>query len=194
MNAALVDIGNVLLKLRRNPMDFLLPASADTSTREAFLQLYCCFESGAVSESEFVSRAIAITGFSGSEKEFEMAWCDIFDPMPEMWEWCAKKKEEGVRLVLFSNTNTLHLARFLQEPVFGLFDDAIYSFEIGEMKPGNGMYEYAVGALGLNPAETLYVDDLEQNIETGRRFGFCCSHFLPDDPAGSVARLDTLSC
>lgn len=192
MKAALVDIGNVLLKLRRNPMDFLVPDGAGEVLREAFLQLYCCFESGVVSEQEFVSRAMSITGFQGSPVEFESAWCDIFDPMTEMWEWCERKKAEGMKLVLFSNTNTLHLARFLKEPIFSQFDAAIYSFEIGEMKPGDGMYEYAVGKLGLNPSETVYVDDLEQNIETGQRFGFRCSQFFPGDPVGSVARLDDL--
>ena len=173
-------------------MDVLLGSSPGERSRDAFFQLYCCFESGVISETEFVSRAMNITGFAGTSEELISVWCDIFDPMPGMWDWCARKKKEGMKLVLFSNTNSLHRARFFREPVFSLFDDAVYSDEIGEMKPGNGMYEYAIHKLGVNPTRTIYVDDLEANIETGRRFGFQCSRFFPDDPITSVARLDAM--
>lgn len=192
VEAALVDIGNVLLKLRRNPVDAVLSASAGDVVRESFFQLYCCFESGVVSEEEFISRGMDIAGFEGSSDEFAEAWCDIFGPMPDVWAWCERRKAEGMRLVLFSNTNSLHKKRFFQESVFSLFDSAVYSDEVGEMKPGKGMYEYAVNVLKLNPSRTLYVDDLEENVEAGRRFGFRALRFLPDDPMRSLAEMDDL--
>ena len=35
------------------------------------------------------------------------------------------------------------------------------------MKPEPGMYEQAIERFNLNPEQTLYIDDLPENIESG---------------------------
>ena len=68
------------------------------------------------------------------------------------------------------------LAKF---SIFNHFEGGIYSHLAKVMKPQPGMYEQAIAAYGLDPAQTFYVDDLEPNIQTGRQLGFVCHHYDP---------------
>ena len=46
------------------------------------------------------------------------------------------------------------------------------SYQTGYVKPEPEIYHYAIREHGLVPEETLYIDDLPQNIATGRELGF----------------------
>lgn len=197
IDSVLVDIGNVLLRLRCNPIDALLSKGRVASceireVREELNRLYCCFESGQIHSAQFVEEAMELTKFVGNVSDFEHTWCDIFDLIPEMWEWCRGMKARGMRLVLFSNTNELHRERFLKYPNFCMFEEAIYSDFVGQMKPESGMYREAIDRLSLVPSRTLYVDDLKDNVETGRKFGFCSYLFRPSEVSECVSDLDLL--
>ncbi len=190
---ALIDVGNVLLRIRNNPWSGIFGTdSPDESRLAAFMQVYTLFESGGLRSSEFISRCKEITGFRGSDDEFTFRWCDIFSPIQPMHDFCAWMKERSVRLVLFSNTNPLHEEDIRKSPFYHLFDNAIYSYVIGEMKPGDAMYEYAISGLRMDPSETLYVDDLPGNILTGKVFGFHSYRFDPASIEQNVEELKSI--
>lgn len=190
---ALIDVGNVLLRLRSNPWEGLFRGSIpDEARMTAFRQLYALFESGGLRSEEFISRGMEITNFQGSADEFSFRWCDIFAPIHPMHDFCAWMKERSVRLVLFSNTNPLHEEEIRKSAFYRFFDNAVYSYVVGEMKPGDGMYEYAVSGLRLDPAETLYVDDLAENILTGKVFGFRSYRFDPMRVEQNVEELKSI--
>ena len=56
--------------------------------------------------------------------------------------------------------------------IFDAFAGGIYSHEAKSMKPDQPMYQQAIERFGLVPEETLYIDDLPANIETGNSLGF----------------------
>lgn len=60
------------------------------------------------------------------------------------------------------------------------FDGIITSFEAHCYKPDDEIFLYTIKTLGINPAETLYLDDSMANIEAGERFGFHGVH-IPTD-------------
>jgi glucose-1-phosphatase len=182
--AFLFDIGNVLVRFDFAPATARLADLSEVSASEA-MALISPFkddlESGRISSQDFVTQCLALTRFHGTEEDFITLWCDIFTenaPMIALVEELAKEHP----LYLLSNTNALHkdwlFARF---PVFQHFKGGIFSHEAGCMKPHDEIYEAALSQLGLDPAETLYIDDLSDNIVAGERFGFVCHQYSPDN-------------
>jgi putative hydrolase of the HAD superfamily len=101
-----------------------------------------------------------------------------------MWKCVRRFKDAGHRLILFSNINGIHVPWIYDEfPEFHLFDDAVMSFRTGFIKPDPEIYHHAIERHGLIPAETLYIDDLPQNIATGHDLGFHCFQYDQRDHA-----------
>jgi putative hydrolase of the HAD superfamily len=174
----LFDIGRVLLDFDfESSLRRLLPAGADDAggRMERLLERRDEFESGAVDPDEYIGRALELLGSDAGPDEFRDAWRNIFTPVKPMWERVGRLSAAGHRLILFSNTNAIHCPWIFEAfPQFSLFHDAVLSYQVGSVKPHAPIYEHAIRTCGLVPEETLYIDDLPDNIATGRRFGFQC--------------------
>lgn len=185
----LYDIGRVLLDFDfESSLARLLPADCpDPAERlNRLLVRKDDFEAGAIAPDDFAGWALEVLGSDASPAEFRHAWQQIFTPNRPMWDCVRSLAESGKhRLILFSNTNAIHCPwLFSAWPEFSLFDGAVLSFETGFIKPHPEIYQAAVDAHALDPASTLYIDDLPQNIATGRDFGFHCFQYdLNDHPA-----------
>jgi epoxide hydrolase-like predicted phosphatase len=59
-----------------------------------------------------------------------------------------------------------------------LVDDVIISAEEKIAKPDERIYRIAVDRLGVQPEESIFVDDLLPNVEAARQFGMKAVHFL----------------
>lgn len=184
----LFDIGNVLLSFDLDPAVEKLNHRQDLDTagaRKRVEHRRNPLESGHCGENEFLRAVKQDLAFPGTTYEVRALYEDIFQPVPHTWSLAESLAARGFRLILFSNISSIH-SRFirLRYPVFRHFPEAIYSYEVGDMKPGPGMYRHATDTLGLTPEKTFYIDDLAANIETGRRFGFRChlyDHHRPQD-------------
>jgi putative hydrolase of the HAD superfamily len=191
----LFDIGKVLLDFDfEKALVRLLPPGVDRAGLDAFLAGRDAFERGDVEHEDFVAQALAALGHGVTREDFEHAWRDIFTPNLPMWEVVGRLAAEGHRLLLFSNTNPIHCPWFLGAyDIFRHFEAGTYSFEVGSMKPEPAIYQRAIDDHGLVPGETLYIDDLAANIETGRRLGFRCHRYDLADHAAFEAWLRALS-
>ena len=174
--ACLFDIGNVILRF-----DFQIAARAVSDRcpagEEEIIPLLSpladAFERGALLVEEFVAAATEKIGFTGKPEEFSRAFAEIFilhEPVAELIDSLA---EEPIPLYLLSNTNEIHRRYFTSEweSIFARFDGAVYSHEVGHMKPEPQIYEIAIERFGLDPDQTLYIDDREENIVAGADFG-----------------------
>jgi putative hydrolase of the HAD superfamily len=177
----LFDIGNVLLELHfERASRRLFPDPPDDLPQRIgrVEELMIEFETGRIDTGSFVGRAAAAIGLKGREEDFAAAWTDVFEPNRPMWDCVARLAAGGHRLILFSNTNDLHMDYALERyPVFRHFPEAVFSQRVGSMKPEPPIYQHAIGHHGLNPGDTLYIDDKLENIEAGRRFGLDCWHY-----------------
>lgn len=174
--AALIDIGNVILHVDfLTSLRTLVPQElADPDGRiYSLLEKKDDFEGGALSDEEFVAWASGKLQFTGTEKEFLFAWNNIFSPNLLMWETLRDLKARGFQLILFSNTNQMHADFFLKEyaEIFELFDGEVFSHLAGSIKPDPAIYHHAFEKYDLLPEETLYLDDLPENITTGLQLG-----------------------
>ena len=181
----LFDIGRVLLDFDfETSMTGLFPAGISGSEQRMTLLLERKdeFETGKIGVDEYVAWALEILGSTATTGEFTAAWQRIFTPNEPMWQCVRKLAGDGHRLILFSNTNAIHCPWVFDEyPEFSLFHDAVLSFNTGFIKPQPEIYHHAIGAHDLIPSETIYIDDLEANIATGRELGFRCWRYDLND-------------
>ena len=174
----LFDIGKVLLDFDfENSLRHLLPPETPAQEIDErlarMLERKDDFESGRVSPEDYIPWALEILGHEITHEKFVTAWQNIFTPNQAMWRVVEKLHGEGHRLILFSNTNAIHCPWIFEIfEVFRSFESGVLSFEVGAIKPEEKIYHHAIKAHGLVPGETLYIDDLHANIETGKRLGF----------------------
>ena len=179
--AALFDIGNVLVHLDfENSLVRLVPPGVEDCKERIYslLEKKDELEAGAIAENDFIAWASGQLGFTGTSEAFLEAWNSIFEPIHAMWGIAAFLRSQRLKIILFSNTNSMH-ARWLLEnyDVFEDFDGRVFSHEVGALKPDPAIYQHAVEEFGLTPADTLYLDDLPENIAKGEELGFRCHQY-----------------
>ena len=191
----LFDIGRVLLDFQFEPSltRLLPPGTPDAPARlTRLLERKDEFETGAIDVETYVTWALGVLGSSASPSEFHHAWQQIFTPNEPMWECVRKLSADGHRLILFSNINAIHYPWIFEEfPQFSVFDAGVISFIAGSIKPHPEIYQYAIDNHGLDPATTLYIDDLPENIATGRELGFRSWQYDLNDHAAFESWLTT---
>jgi putative hydrolase of the HAD superfamily len=184
----LFDIGRVLLDFDfESSLARLLPPTCDGAHERLsrLLERKDEFEAGAVDPESYINWALGILGSDAGHDGFREAWRRIFTPNEPMWQEVRRLNSAGHRLILFSNTNAIHCPWMFEAfPGFSHFHGAVLSFEVGAIKPDPPIYQHAIDAHALDPTTTLYIDDLADNIATGREFGFHCHQYnLNDHPA-----------
>jgi len=170
------DIGNVLIPfdfnraLRRIATQSPLPLQeVPPEAKHLFSEVY---ESGKIDRAEFLRRALPLLEYRGTEADFVAAWEDIFVENFAMTR-LVNRLRERYPLYLLSNTNDIHANYFeTKYPVFQSFSNAVYSHRAGFLKPGREIFEIAIRQFGVEPGETVYIDDLPANVATARDFGF----------------------
>jgi len=108
---------------------------------------------------------------------------------PVMLDWLSQLHAAGFKTGLLSNmpvdlmTYVLANFRWMEN-----FDFKTFSCEVRLLKPDPAIYEHTLRGLGVAAAETLFVDDRENNIQAGRKLGMRAIQFrsvaqLKDDLA-----------
>lgn len=94
----------------------------------------------------------------------------------------------GLRTGLLSNS--WGMADYPRHLFPGMFDVVVISGEVGMRKPEERIFRHAAGLLGLDPAECVFVDDIEVNVAAAEAVGMTA--ILHTDPAATLARLGEL--
>jgi len=91
-----------------------------------------------------------------------------FEHQPAMNALVRRAKAHGIRTALLSNSwgNT-----YPRDTWDGMFDDIVISGEVGLRKPEPEIFLLAAGRLNLRPAECVFVDDLQVNVDGARAVG-----------------------
>lgn len=74
-------------------------------------------------------------------------------------------------LSVLSNADVTLRGRLERDGLHGLFDDVVISAEVGMAKPEPAVFRLAVERLGLAPAECVFVDDWDDNVDAAREVG-----------------------
>jgi putative hydrolase of the HAD superfamily len=79
----------------------------------------------------------------------------------------------------------LHLER--THAFLALFRQGVFSSRVKLVKPDRAIFDHAAQAFGIDPAQTLFIDDYEANVVAARAAGWQALHF--QSPAQCEAEL-----
>ncbi len=88
-----------------------------------------------------------------------------------------KKLRSRYKVYLLSNISDIHweaskrMAREAGIPVEECFDNCFCSYHLGVCKPDPKIFQKVIELSGVNPAESLYLDDADDNITAGKAAG-----------------------
>jgi len=143
------------------------------------------YEVGKISDEQFINELKRLGNLNVPDSLIIKAWDALLLDFPSVRIELLKKLRNKYRIFLFSNTNSLHMKTvnkiyqdtFKGESLDELFEKAYYSNVLGMRKPDVSSYRFITDENGLNPSETLFVDDALINVEGANAAGLK-GHFL----------------
>ncbi len=105
----------------------------------------------------------------------------VLRPRPGATGALSELRADGIKLAVLSVCSEEVPAIWPQTELAGLFDVETFSSECGLMKPEPEIYVRTAGALGVDPAECLFVGDgANDELRGAERVGMTPVLFLPD--------------
>lgn len=182
------DIGNVLIHIHPDRCIQYWADSTDLSLdviKDAFpLEVHYAYERGEISEHEFFLsfRDALPHPCCLKETDFWRGWQKLLgEETPAVA--ILKTLSADYNIWLLSNTNARHIRDELesQGSFLEYIDGGIYSFDAGSRKPDSAIYEYALEKSGAKANESVFIDDLIDNIKAAEKLGFIGIHFVGGD-------------
>ena len=110
-------------------------------------------------------------------------------PAPATSELVGQLKKAGYKLFVLSNMSFEFIADYRKYPILKEFDGEVISCYYNLIKPERAIYELISNKFGLNPAETLFIDDKPVNTRAAADFGFNVFDFDRENPEKSCDEL-----
>ncbi len=114
-------------------------------------------------------------------------------PIEETIDLVREVNSSGHPLFVLSNMHLVS-ADFLEKryDIWSLFDGVVFSSRIQQVKPELGIYEHLLTEYRLEPTETVFIDDISENLAAASTFGIRTIQFI--DPGQCRADLAELNC
>lgn len=109
-------------------------------------------------------------------------------PFPEMYDLIQELKANGYKTYLLSNAGYDFYEYSPHKPALALMDGKIISCEHKVLKPEKEIYEILFSTYSLDPSECIFIDDIEENVEGGKKCGMDGIVFSPSFEDVSVLR------
>lgn len=182
----LFDLGNVLFDLdiprATTALGALMKPEADQKVIDKVMLAYEC---GQLSDELFINGILSQSHRHVQALDVIMAWNSILVGMPRCRLDMLQSLKWKYNVYLLSNTNAIHLEwvhRYLKNTYDvddfegSYFHKAYYSHHLGVRKPSMEIFKMVTTLTPLIPEETLYLDDLQDNIDMGASLGFQTYH------------------
>ena len=142
----------------------------DQGSRELLIGL----ETGTLPEAEFERRFAQTLGVA-PERLIDRMFAGGA-PDETMHQAVRAARAAGIRTGLISNS--WGTSRYDRALLAELFDGVVISGEVGMRKPTREIYERGARAIGLTPAQCVFVDDLPFNLDPARELGMATVHHV----------------
>lgn len=176
----LFDLGNVLVRLDlprglarlRRLAGPRAPATLEAAALFFGEASFAC-NRGDLSPEAFVDTlARQLGGGTLDPSSIVEAWCDIFDPWPEMEALADEVLRAGHRAWLASNTDPIHFSYLqLRMPVLSRLTGLHLSYEARRMKPDPAFFNSLLLSSRLGAGDCVYLDDRPEHVEAARSVG-----------------------
>ena len=171
------DVGRVLVDWEPDPVLRSLGFDGETSRIVAEATVYSEdwkeFDRSVVKGEEMLAKFIS--NAPAYEKEICLMWDNVGLTIHKRLyasEWVQSLRASGYHVYILSNYSRWTYAQTLEELSFVKdADGALFSFEVGQIKPEPEIYQSLFARFHLKPEECIFVDDCEENIVAGKAQG-----------------------
>jgi len=136
-------------------------------------------EEGKITREQFYDEFRKLVGKNISDDDIDSGWLAFLTDIPPYKLELLKELRKKYKVYLLSNTNPIimewaHSPKFSKtgEALSDFFDKVFFSYEIGYAKPEKESFEAVINGAGLNPSETLFLDDGQSNLDEAAKLGF----------------------
>ena len=183
VKAFLFDLGNVLVRFDHMSAARKIVEGSGAAAQELFdlffgSALVTDHDEGRISTRAFYEEIKKAIRLEIPFERFLEVWMKIFT-RNEVVIALLEQLQKNYPCYLISNTNRPHF-EYLRElvPVLDRMEGWILSYEIGALKPNPTIYHRALEMVKLPPREIFYIDDREDLITAGKKFGFQTHRFV----------------
>ena len=175
VSAVVFDVGNVLYGW--DPDSFLVRQIADDEARLKFIEDVGLWEWHDTLDGgrDFREAADELSGKFPEYAQLISAWGERFgetisDPVPGVHAIVEELDARGVPLFAITNFSADFWRPFYERErtFFSRFRDIVVSGQVKMLKPDPAIYYLALDRFHLKPAEALFIDDREINVEGAR--------------------------
>ena len=175
----ILDMGNVLLEWDK---DKILQGVSDTKKDYLILDktifqsgLWERLDLGTMSREELVLKVVSMIGSTYQKKVEEVIWNwpSYIDIYREVFPVLSELKKKGHRIFVLSNTSKVFYDLLEEQlsPLKELLDGFVLSFDIKAIKPDLAMFKEILDKYQLDPANCIFLDDIEDNTSAAEKLG-----------------------
>lgn len=170
------DLGNVIIDLDLDASEQLIRDLVSVSVLEpkpddlVILQDYEC---GRIEEALFLNHFIRKSNGKAQAIDLINGWTAMLLGIPKQRLLMLQRLMQDYRVYILSNTNETHirwLNNHLQkdhgiDSLEAVSHGVYYSHTLGCRKPESEIYQKLVELTGCNPAESIFFDDIQENVD-----------------------------
>lgn len=177
------DFGGVIFEIEHERTarafeELGLPQIRNAFSHAVQAELFRDFETGKISPEIFREGIRKMSDSPLDDGQIDNAWNAMLLGLPAGNISLLRQLKEKYRTFLLSNTNAIHYAAFKRAirehwntEIGDCFEQAYFSHLIHLRKPDAEAYRYVMDKHGLNPKETVFIDDTPINIEAAAAVG-----------------------
>lgn len=180
----LFDQGGVIVDIKRDQcLDELKLLGMDHP--EKLIGLYkqegpfFALENGDITVEQFHDALRPLMPQGVTDEQMDYAFSSFIVGIPLHRLQALRELRKRYKTYILSNTNPIMfegiIARnFAQEglDVNAYFDGVTVSYKARSNKPDRQIFDYAIATMGINPEETLFFDDGQENLDAAAKLGF----------------------
>ncbi len=180
----LFDLGGVIMDIEKDRCVAAFDRLGLENARSYFGEYsqqgpFMLLEQGLMSPAEFHQTMRNAISRPVTDAQIDDAFCQFLIGIPEKRLADLRQLRRNRLIFMLSNTNPIMWDSTIKQEFTreGLtredyFDGMVTSFEALAMKPDEKIFSYAIQKLGINPGETIFLDDSQLNLDAAARLGF----------------------
>ncbi len=177
IDSVVFDVGNVLVDF--TPRLFLEREVADESLRQPLYQAIFANPAWGLADRGDLTEEETLERFIREAPQHRELICRLYENcgdtirlFPHAVPWIQELRDMGLHTYVLSNYSkhmydrTVHKMEFLP-----LMDGLVFSWQHRCMKPEEAIYRLLLDQFGLDPAHTIFLDDLPDNLAQAEKMG-----------------------
>lgn len=147
---------------------------------------FLALERGDIDAEEFRRRIRPLFDTPVTDTQIDEAFCRFLIGIPRHRLEALRELRKHYGVYLLSNTNPIMMESFIAEQfrqegleMNDYFDGMVMSYKAKCYKPDREIFDYTAMHCGINPADTLFLDDSQANVEAGIRAGYQGARVAP---------------